>query len=194
MAGQSQHVSRISIRAFTGPFTTPSTDPMTKSKLPLGPYCSKDKNGRYMYFYDRKRIKQKEFFAITWEQAKIAQAEAEAADKLDQLLAEIKALQMPKVTPLEARLLALSCYEETGFFAGYAEALSLCNQNPMSANALIGSMARKGLIMYESKQDAQQRVGGLLSSQFVQDARCIYPTDIGSEIGRKQLQEDLAFA
>ena len=187
-------MSRTSIRAFTGPFTTPSTDPMTKSKLPLGLQCTTDKNGRYLYFLDRKRIKKDQFMAIAEQNAAIAKAEAEAADKLDQLLAEIKALQMPKVTPLEARLLALSCYEETGFFAGYAEALSLCNQNPMSANALIGSMARKGLIMYESKQDAQQRVGGLLSSQFVQDARCIYPTEIGSEIGRKQLQEDLAFA
>ena len=187
-------MSRISIRAFTGPFTTPSTDPMTKSKLPLGLQCTTDKNGRYLYFLDRKRIKKDQFMAIAEQNAAIAKAEAEAADKIDQLLAEIKALQMPKVTPLEARLLALSCHEETGFIAGYAEALSLCNQNPMSANALIGSMARKGLIMYESKQDAQQRVGGLLSSQFVQDARCIYPTAIGSEIGRKQLQEDLAFA
>ena len=152
-----------------------------------------------MYFFDRKRIKKSQFFAIAEERAIIAKAEAEeverqhqAARACEQLLAEIRALQMPRVTPLESRLLALSCVEETGFFAGYAEALSLCNQNPMSANALIGSMARKGLIHYESKAESHQRVGGLLSSQAVQDARIIHPSAIGMQIGRKQLEADLA--
>ena len=165
---------------------------MSKPKLPLGLQCTTDKNGRYLYFLDRKRIKKDQFMAIAEQRAIIAKAEAEAAEKLDQLLAEIKALQTPKITPLESRLLALACVEETGSFAGYAEALSLCNQNPMSANALIGSLARKGLIFYESKQDSQQRVGGLLTSQAVQDARTIQPSALGMDLGRKQLEADLA--
>jgi len=172
---------------------------MSKTSLPLGPYWKQDKNGRPIYFFDRKRIKKDQFFAILEQNAAIAKAEAieadqqaKAADALDQLLADIKALQTPKVTPLEARLLALACVEETGFFAGYAEALSLCRQNPMSANALIGSLARKGLIFYESKQESHQRVGGLLTSQAVQDARTIQPSALGMDLGRKQLEADLA--
>ena len=62
----------------------------------------------------------------------------------------------------------------------------------MSANALIGSLARKGLIFYESKAESQQRVGGLLTSQAVQDARTIQPSALGMDLGRKQLEADLA--
>ena len=182
---------------------------MTKSTLPLGPIWKSDKNGRPIYFLDRKRCKKETYFAALEQQAAEAQLLREQAiaeqatavepinenitlDKLDQVLADIRALQTPKVTPLEARLLALACVEETGFFAGYAEALSLCSQNPMSANALIGSLARKGLIFYESKQESHQRVGGLLTSQAVQDARTIQPSALGMDLGRKQLEADLA--
>ena len=182
---------------------------MTKSTLPLGPIWKSDKNGRPIYFIDRKRCKKETYFAALEQQAAEAQLMREQAiaeqatavepinetitlDKLDQLLAEIKTLQAPKTTPLEARLLALACIEETGDFAGYAEALSLCNQNPMSANALIGSLVRKGLIFYESKQEAHQRVGGLLTSQAVQDARTIQPSAQGMDIGRHTLAMDLA--
>ena len=170
----------------------PPTDPMSKSTLPLGPYWKQDKNGRPIFFIDRKRCSKEAFWIAQEDAASLASLEKSRGQSLDQLLADIKALQTPKVTPLEARLLALACVEETGSFAGYAEALSLCSQNPMSANALIGSLARKGLIFYESKQESHQRVGGLLTSQAVQDARTIQPSALGMDLGRKQLEADLA--
>ena len=165
---------------------------MPKSSLPLGPYWKQDKNGRPIYFIDRKRCSKEAFWIAQEDAANLASLEKSRGQSLDQLLADIKTLQAPKTTPLEARLLALACIEETGDFAGYAEALSICNQNPMSANALIGSLVRKGLIFYESKQEAHQRVGGLLTSQAVQDARTIQPSAQGMDIGRHTLAMDLA--
>ena len=166
---------------------------MTKPSLPLGPYWKQDKNGRPIYFIDRKRCTKDAFWAAQEAQANFAsKQQAQLLSDIDHLLVEIKALQAPTVTQLEARLLALACIEETGYFAGYAEALAICSGNPMSANALIGSLVRKGLIFYESKQDAQQRVGGLLTSQAVQDARTIQPSPQGMDIGRHTLALDLA--
>ena len=131
--------------------------------------------------------------AIAEQNALIAKQQAQAAEQLDQLLAEVRSLLQPKVTPLEARLLATSVLITSGHqCTHYADALHLCKGNPMSANALIGSVIRKGLMIYESKQSAQARVGGLLTSQAVQNARELHCTNQGLAIAKQTLADDLA--
>ena len=131
--------------------------------------------------------------AIAEQNALIAKQQAQAAEQLDQLLAEVRTMLQPKVTPLEARLLATSVLITSGHqCTHYADALHLCKGNPMSANALIGSVIRKGLMIYESKQSAQARVGGLLTSQSVQDARELHCTNQGLAIAKQTLADDLA--
>lgn len=166
---------------------------MTKATLPTGLHFKKDKAGRPMYFFDRKRIKKDQFMAMQEQNAVIAKQQYKAAVALDNLITEVRALLQPKVTPLEGRLLATSflinsCDQSTG----YSDALDLCKGNPMSANALIGSVIRKGLMIYESKQSAHNRVGGLLTSPSVQNARELHCTNEGLAIAKQVLADDLA--
>ena len=146
-----------------------------------------------LYFIDRKRVSQHAFWVAQEEQANLASMERALGDTLDNLIAEVRTLLQPKVTPLEARLLATSVLITSGHqCTHYADALHLCKGNPMSANALIGSVTRKGLMIYESKQSAQARVGGLLTSQSVQDARELHCTNQGLAIAKQTLADDLA--
>jgi hypothetical protein len=86
--------------------------------------------------------------------------------------------------------------QDSGYYAGYAEALAVAG-SPMAANALIGSLQRKGLIRYESKEEARYRLISTegryfqLTSTEVQNARIIEPTSIGAQLGDAHLKTEL---
>jgi hypothetical protein len=117
-------------------------------------------------------------------------------DQLDALLLEVRRFFQPTTTAKERNFLALCQIQESGYHAGYAEALAVAG-SPMAANAFIGSLQRKGLIRYESKEEARYRLISTenrfyhLTSSEVQQARIIEPTFLGTQIGNAQLQAEL---
>lgn len=120
-------------------------------------------------------------------------------EQLDALLLEVRRHFQPTTTDKERTLLALCQVQDTGYYAGYAEALAVAG-SAMGANALIGSLQRKGLIRYESKEEARFRLISTedrfyhLTSPEVQEARIIEPTALGAQIGNAQLQAELTLA
>lgn len=117
-------------------------------------------------------------------------------DQLDALLLEVRRHFQPTTTDKERTLLALCQMQDSGYYAGYAEALAVAG-SPMAANALIGSLQRKGLIRYESKEEARYRLISTegryfqLTSTEVQNARIIEPTSIGAQLGDAHLKTEL---
>jgi len=118
-------------------------------------------------------------------------------DQLDALLLEVRRHFQPTTTGKERTFLALCQMQDSGYYAGYAEALVVAG-SPMAANALIGSLQRKGLIRYESKEEARYRLISTegryfhLTSSEVQDARIIEPTALGMQVGDAQLKAELS--
>ena len=118
-------------------------------------------------------------------------------DQLDALLLEVRRHFQPTTTGKERTFLALCQMQDSGYYAGYAEALVVAG-SPMAANALIGSLQRKGLIRYESKEEARYRLISTegryfhLTSPEVQDARIIEPTALGMQVGDAQLKAELS--
>jgi len=206
---------------------------MANSKLPLGPHVTIDKNGRQLFWLDRKRVKEDAYLAavdasaselndsvtdlvdsateitlptlgttvsapaLPWFQAELPDPDAPSVlQELDALLLEVRRHFHPSTTDKERALLALCQIQDSGYYAGYAEALAVTG-SPMAANALIGSLQRKGLIRYESKEEARFRLTSdqgryfMLTSPEVQKARIIEPTLAGMQIGDAQLQAEL---
>lgn len=167
---------------------------MSKSKLPLGPHITTDKHGRTLYWVDRKRVTQAVYqanqlpvevvidygsgSAKTMPEPQLPKltpaVQPTLMDRLDSLLQEVRRYFQPKVTPLEQKFLGTMANST----AGYRLALEVAG-SPMAANALIGSLQRKGLIQYESKEDARYRLITTqdryyqITAPEVQDARLI---------------------
>lgn len=205
---------------------------MTKPKLALGPQVTIDKEGKSLYWIDRKRVKKSVYES---EVASLKQSDLLTAieidygsgivhtattdlkihspepaiesyedqretvlDQLDELLLEVRRLvhYQPNITDKERTFLALCQMQDAGYHAGYAEALTVAG-SPMAANALIGSLQRKGLVRYESKEEARYRLISTedrfyhLTSPEVQQARIIEPTMLGVQAGNAQLAADL---
>lgn len=122
---------------------------------------------------------------------------ASVLEQLDALLLEVRRHFQPTTTDKERTLLALCQVQDTGYYAGYSEALAVAGSS-MAANALIGSLQRKGLIRYESKEEARYRLISTegryfhLTSTEVQNARIIEPTTLGSQLGDAQLKAELS--
>ena len=192
-----------------------STPKKQSSKLPLGPQVTHDKHGTPLYWLNRKRVKKDTYWAeidlIRQKQIAERTVAADALndrisaqacmEKLDALITDVRQLLRPTITATERRLLALIALHQ-GEHTGYSTALSVCNDNPMSANALIGSLQRKGLIRYESRAEARYRLieteytipSPLLTSSTVQDARQIDLTKLGADLARSALDSDLAIS
>lgn len=106
-------------------------------------------------------------------------------DALTELITELRDMLTPTVTAKEqaALLLAIS-----PLAVHYSDILELCSGNTQSANALIGSLLRKGLIGYESKEDARFRLINDQDRYFtascpeVQDARVVSFTPMGFKL------------
>jgi len=205
---------------------TIQSDTMANSKLPLGPHVTIDKNGRQLFWLDRKRVKEDAYLAAVDASASelehsltdLVDSAAETTvsepvlplfkvdlpdpdapsvmEELDALLLEVRRHFQPSTTDKERALLALCQIQDSGYYAGYAEALAVTG-SPMAANALIGSLQRKGLIRYESKEEARFRLTSdqgryfMLTSPEVQKARIIEPTIAGMHIGDAQLNAEL---
>lgn len=156
------------------PFIQP--DIMAKSKMPLGPVVTTDKNGRTLYWMDRKRVTQAVYQAKKEPQLpKLPpRTQPTVMDRLDSLLQEVRRHFQPQLTALEQKFLGTMAHST----AGYRLALEIAG-SPMAANALIGSLQRKGYIRYESKEDARFRLISTqdryyhLTSPEVQKARVI---------------------
>lgn len=167
---------------------------MSKTKMPLGPQVTTDKNGRTLYWVDRKRVTQAVYQAslcpvevIIDHGSGTAKTRQEpqlpklpprvrptVMDRLDALLHEVRRHFRPQITPLEQKFLGTMANST----AGYRLALEVAG-SPMAANALIGSLQRKGFIQYESKEDARYRLITTqdryyqITAPEVQDARLI---------------------
>ena len=188
---------------------------MATSKLANGPQVTFDKTGRKLYWFDRKRVKESVYIAelsllarepqqqlkLDPQLPKLPPASTDSSpesilDQLDALLLEVRRHFQPTATDKERTLLALCQMQDSGYYAGYAEALAVAG-SPMAANALIGSLQRKGLIRYESKEEARYRLISTegryfqLTSTEVQNARIIEPTSIGAQLGDAQLKTEL---
>ena len=187
---------------------------MATSKLANGPQVTFDKTGRKLYWFDRKRVKESVYLAelsllasepqqlkLNPQLPKLPLASADSSpesilDQLDALLLEVRRHFQPSATDKERTLLALCQMQDSGYYAGYAEALAVAG-SPMAANALIGSLQRKGLIRYESKEETRYRLISTegryfqLTSTEVQNARIIEPTSIGAQLGDAQLKTEL---
>lgn len=170
---------------------------MAKSKMPLGPQVTTDKHGRTLYWVDRKRVTQAVYQASlppveliidhgsgtvkTRQEPQLPKlpprTQPTVMDRLDSLLQEVRRHFQPQLTVLEQRFLGTMAHST----AGYRLALEIAG-SPMAANALIGSLQRKGLIRYESKEDARFRLISTqdryyqLTSPEVQEARIIQLT------------------
>jgi hypothetical protein len=194
---------------------------MATSKLANGPQVTFDKTGRKLYWIDRKRVKESVYLAelsllaneplvvklepqqlkLEPQLPKLPPASTDSSpesilDQLDALLLEVRRHFQPTTTDKERTLLALCQMQDSGYYAGYAEALAVAG-SPMAANALIGSLQRKGLIRYESKEEARYRLISTegryfqLTSTEVQNARIIEPTSIGAQLGDAHLKTEL---
>lgn len=241
-----------------------------QSKLPLGPAITKDKAGRNLFWFNRKRVKEDVYWAevdllrqqnadraagvpitarpdavsepplvddepdrleaeqlppeveLVIEQADDGSAETDAdtacadaavttadadascadaaspdadavIEKLDQLLGSLRDLMRPGTTFREHLLLSRSCLLDPDTdtrCAHYRDVLEICEGNPQSANALLGSLIRKGLVRYESKEEARYRLITTTDRFFarnsaeVQSARAIEPTGLGLSLVR----------
>ena len=170
---------------------------MSKTKLPLGPQVTTDKHGRTLYWVDRKRVTQTVYQASqcpveviidhgsgtvkTRQEPQLPKlpprVQPTVMDHLDSLLHEVRRHFQPQITPLEQKFLGTMANST----AGYRLALEVAG-SPMAANALIGSLQRKGFIQYESKEDARYRLISTqdryyqLTSPAVQEARVIQLT------------------
>lgn len=229
---------------------TSQTKTAKKSKLPLGPTVTKDKAGRNLYWFNRKRVKEDVYWAevellrqqrlaqeltaveplnlalteepdrleteqlppeveLVIEQADDGSSTAEVEqlqidtaapnadavmEKLDELLGSLRQVLRPGTTEREGRLLAKSCFIHPESFtrcAHYEDVLELCDYNSQSANALLGSLIRKGLVRYESKEEARYRLITTTDRYFaknseeVQSARAIEPTALGLSVGQE---------
>jgi hypothetical protein len=167
---------------------------MSKTKMPLGPQVTTDKNGRTLYWVDRKRVTQAVYQASlcpveviidhgsgtakTRQEPQLPKlpprVQPTVMDRLDALLHEVRRHFRPQITPLEQEFLGTMANST----AGYRLALEVAG-SPMAANALIGSLQRKGFIQYESKEDARYRLITTqdryyqITAPEVQDARLI---------------------
>jgi hypothetical protein len=178
---------------------------MATSKLAFGPQVTIDKMGRKLYWIDRKRVKESVYLAASTSTIEIDYGSGTVRsvdpilDQLDELLSEVRRQLQPATTDKERTLLAFCQWQDSGKYAGYAEALTVAG-SAMAANALIGSLQRKGLIRYESKEEARFRLISTedrfyhLTSPEVQEARIIEPTALGAQIGNAQLQAELTLA
>lgn len=106
-------------------------------------------------------------------------------DALEELIAEVRNQLTPTITAKEKAALQLAI---SPLAVHYQDLLDLCLGNTQSANALLGSLVRKGLARYESKEDARFRLTAehlryfTSSGPEVQEARRISFTPIGLKL------------